>query len=98
MFVHLVNVSFDLEVFLPDAVRFVPVQLGSTDERAAQSNRRHALQFTPSSRAIALHQTPQIADAGSGRDDIDLLDAVRISKSWSIVATAAILLVVAGSL
>lgn len=55
-------------------MRFVPMQFGTTNTTARESNRRLAFQLTPTAVTVHLSQPNDISDRTADRDNLDIAD------------------------
>ena len=68
------DVSLNLDVFLPDPVSFVPVNLGAAHSTVWQPYGGDLLQFTPPAGTICFGEMLKISDVPSHGDDLNARD------------------------
>ncbi len=74
VFIDLIHVALAFDFLLANAVRLVPVQLGSPYLAAGEADRSDAFELAPAARAILPPQTCAVADLGADGNGFNLGD------------------------
>jgi hypothetical protein len=72
--------AFNLESLLPDSMRFVPVNLGSSDSAIDQTNGCNPFTLAPAPSSIPFTEACAVSDAPADRDGLNLSDLPISSK------------------